>query len=190
MFLSRKSRSNCLSECYILEAMSYCNCVPWDYPIPDAISASNEITICDFYGNSCFNSYIQNGMAANCHNRCDTGCNEIKFYITTEKEPIKWQDICDYDPRDTDQELDLFERETFEFLFNTTYSGRSGVVRFQEALLKSEDTKSFAKMYCEKKLKSDIAMVEVVMDSPTFIKYIQTHKATTTDKLANFGEKK
>ena len=190
MFLSRKSRSNCLSECYILEAMSYCNCVPWDYPIPDAISASNEITICDFYGNSCFNSYIQNGMAANCHNRCDTGCNEIKFYITTEKEPIKWQDICDYDPRDTDQELDLFERETFEFLFNTTYSGRSGVVRFQEALLKSEDTKSFAKMYCEKKLKSDIAMVEVVMDSPTFIKYIQTHKATTTDKLANFGKEK
>ena len=33
----------------------------------------------------------------------------------------------------------------------------------------------------------DIAIVEVVMDSPTVIKYIQTYKASITDKLANFG---
>ena len=90
--------------------------------------------------------------------------------------------------KDESEKFQIFKKMTFiEFLFNTTYSGRSGVVRFQEALLNSDDTKSFAKTYCEKKLKNDIAMVEVVMDSPTFIKYIQTHKATTTDKLANFG---
>ena len=34
---------------------------------------------------------------------------------------------------------------------------------------------------------NDIAVVEVVMDSPTVIKYIQTYKASATDKMANFG---
>ena len=176
-----------MSECYITKAMDYCNCVPWDYPVPYETIVSNSKMICDFYGNSCFNSYIENGMAVDCQNECDPGCNEVKFSITTEKELIKWEDICTYDPKDTEQELDLFERATFEFLFNTTYSGRTGVVRFQQALLKSKDTNSFTQTYCEKKLKNDIAIVEVVMDSPTVIKYIQTYKATTTDKLANFG---
>ena len=31
---------------------------------------------------------IENGMAGNCTNKCDPGCNEIKYTISTEKEPI------------------------------------------------------------------------------------------------------
>ena len=184
-----KCRSNCLSECYIREAMKHCDCIPWDYPIPYELVYIQSINICDFYGNSCFNSYIENGLAVNCTYECDPGCNEVKFTMSTEKEAIKWNDICSYSSNDTEKELDLFGIETADYLKNTFHVGRSGIIRFQEALLNSENTTTFLQEYCETKLKNDIAIVEVVMDSPTVIKYIQRYKATETDKLANFGKK-
>ena len=182
-------RSNCISDCYIKEAMHNCSCIPWDYPIPrDTDNKSSKIGICDFYGSSCFNSYIENGMASWCQNECDPGCNEVKFTTVTEKEPIDWKAICSYDPNDTKNILNLFDIETFEYLFNTSYAGKDGITRFQEALTGPEDRKSFLYYYCKEKLINDIAMVEVVMESPTVIRYIQNYKASTTDKLANFGK--
>ena len=171
--------------------MNYCDCIPWDYPISYELTELRSFRICDFYGKSCFNSYIENGMAGNCTSKCDPGCNEIKYTISTEKEPIKWKDMCLYNSNDTENEneLDLFGIKTADYLMNTFHSGRSGIIKFQEALLNSDNTTTFLEDYCEKKLKNDIAIVEVVMDSPTVIKYIQRYKATSTDKLANFGMK-
>ena len=169
--------------------MLSCKCIPWDYPIPqDAMNKSSKIGICDFYGSACFNSFIENGMAPSCQKKCAPGCNENKFTTYTEKEKIDWKLVCSYDPKDTENILDLFQIQTFEYLFNTSYAGRDGIIRFQEALTEAEDRKSFLYYYCEQKLIYDIAMVEVVMDSPTVIKYIQNYKASTTDKMANFGK--
>ena len=168
--------------------MKTCQCIPWDYPIPqDALNTSISIGVCDYFGSSCFNSYIENGMAPWCQKRCDPGCNEIKFTTYTKEEKINWESICSYDPKDTKNILSQFDIQIFEHLFNTSYAGRDGIIRFQEALLDAEDTKSFKDYYCKQKLMHDIAVVEVVMDSPTVIKYIQTYKASVTDKLANFG---
>ena len=170
--------------------MHNCDCIPWDYPIPrDTNNESTRISICDFYGSSCFNSYIENGMAPWCQKNCDPGCNEVKFTTVTEKEKINWQSICSYDPDDTKNILNPFDIQTFEYLFNTTYPGKDGIIRLQEALTKSDDSKTFLYYYCKEKLIHDIAMVEVVMDSPTVIKYIQNYKASTTDKMANFGKR-
>ena len=170
--------------------MRHCDCIPWDYPMSYQ-EVLRSIRICDFYGNSCFNSYIENGMAVDCQNKCDPGCNEVKFTTSTEKEPIKWEDICTHNSDDTEneKELDLFGIETSDYLKKSFYSGRSGINRFQQAEMNFENNTIFLKDYCEKKLKNDIAIVEVVMDSPTVIKYIQRYKATETDKLANFGMK-
>ena len=168
--------------------MFNCSCIPWDYPIPqNANDNSSTISICDFFGSSCFNSYIENGMAPWCQRQCDPGCNEMKFTTVTEREKIDWEAICSYDPGDTENILNLFQIQTFEYLFNTTFEGRDGVIRFQEALVGAKSTKTFKYDYCKKKLMYDIAMVEVVMDSPTLIKYIQEYKASDTDKMANFG---
>lgn len=167
--------------------MNYCDCIPWDYPISYELEMLRSISLCDFYGNSCFNSYIENGLAVNCTYECDSGCNEVKYTTSTEKEAINWKDICSYSSNATEKELDLFGIETADYLKNTFHAGRSGIIRFQEALLKSKNTTTFLQEYCERKFKNDIAIVEVVMDSPTVIKYIQRYKATETDKLANFG---
>ena len=183
-------RANCISDCYIIEAMKNCSCIPWDYPIPDDTTAKqNKINICDFLGSSCFNSYIENGMASWCQKKCDPGCNEIKFTTVMEKDAINWKSLCSYDPKDTENVLDLFQIQAFQYLFNTTYSGRDGIIHFQTALQGAENQTSLMYSYCKEKMKQDIAIVEVVIDSPTAIKYIQTYKASLTDKLANFGMK-
>ena len=171
--------------------MNYCDCIPWDYPISHELTELRSIRICDFYGKSCFNSYIENGMASNCTIKCDSGCNEIKYTISTEKEPIKWKNICSHNSKNTEieNELDLFGIETADYLKDNFYSRRSSIIGVQEALLNSENTTMFLYNYCKTKLKNDIAIVEVVMDSPTVIKYTQRYKATQTDKLANFGMK-
>ena len=168
--------------------MIHCECIPWDYPIRYDDQTSNEMMICDFYGNSCFNSYIESGRAEGCKKDCVPGCNEIKYTLTTEREPIQWESICSYDPNDTEVQLDLFDIELSSYIRSSTYSARSEIIRFQEALIDSKDTNSFMFRYCKEKIMYDIAMVEVIMDSPTVIKYIQTYKATITDKLANFGK--
>ena len=168
--------------------MHYCRCIPWDYPFSDqALNKSKQIGICDYLGSSCFNSFLENGMASSCQEKCDPGCNEIKYTTTLREEQINWQSICAYDPEDTTNILDLFEIKTFEYLFNSTEAGKNGVFHFQKALVGANDTNSFMYEYCKEKLMNDIAIVEVVMESPTVMKYIQGYKASSTDKMANFG---
>ena len=127
-------------------------------------------------------------MPSWCQEKCDPGCNEIKYTTTTEQKPLDWKSICSYDPRNTGKVLDTFEIRIFQYLFNTTYAGKLEALHLQEALVGANDTKSFMLKYCKKKLLNDVAIVEVIMDSPTAIKYIQTYKASLTDKLANFGK--
>ena len=166
--------------------MGHCGCVPWDYPVPDQNQdEKHETPICDFYGSSCFNSYIENGLAEGCKKDCVAGCNEIKYSVSTREDRIDWEKLCSYDPADTETHLDLFEMELVKHIRNST---KTSIMTFQEALVNSNNTKAFLYRYCVEKLMYDIAIVEVVMDSPTVMKYIQDLKVTITDKLANFGE--
>ena len=69
--------------------MEDCSCVPWDYPMPKQKQAKADHPICDFYGSSCFNSYIENGLAENCKKECVPGCNEIKYTSYKEEQNIE-----------------------------------------------------------------------------------------------------
>ena len=157
-------RSNCISDCYIVSAMRHCDCIPWDYPALSESNFTKSARICDFYGNSCFNSYIENGLAEGCKQSCVPGCNEIKYTMTTERETIPSDNICTYDPNDYENELDLFEIETSTYVRNSS-DATDGIMRFKEALAEMKDSESFKLEHCAKRLMYDIAMVEVVMDS-------------------------
>ena len=54
------SKINCLLDCKMKIAESFCGCRPWDYPNPTDESKSTGPPICDYYGNSCFNSILAN----------------------------------------------------------------------------------------------------------------------------------
>lgn len=180
-------RSNCISDCYIETAMKHCSCIPWDYPTPTNSNISDTIMICDFYGNSCFNSYIENGFAEKCKEKCVRGCNEIIFSMTTEREPIKSENICKFDPDDYKNHLSVLEREASNYIRNSSYVKNKGIMRFLEALTGNAISESLIFEYCTKRMVYDIAMVDVVIESPTVIKYIQNYKASLTDKVGNFG---
>ena len=73
------------------EAEKLCGCRPWDYPTTVNQSKVRASRICDFYGNSCFNSVLENGLAQICQTMCVAGCNELKYTISMEKESIVGQ---------------------------------------------------------------------------------------------------
>lgn len=168
--------------------MRYCNCIPWDYPTPANINDTNDGMICDFYGKSCFNSYIENGFAENCTEKCLEGCNEVIFSLTTDREPIHPGDICNYDPNDDHNDLSAFEIKTASYIRNSSYSKNQGVIRFIQALAGKRNSTSFMLEYCTKRVRYDIAIVNVVMESPTVIKYRQVFAASYKDKIGIFGE--
>ena len=177
-------RPNCITECYLKHASEFCNCSPWDYPVPDDF----KWPICDFYGSSCFTSYIENGLAEQCRKECLPGCNEVKYTISAEKESIDWNKLCSYDPKARKNTLDLFDIEAVRLVKNPSSASSEAISQFQQVLLNVPDVHGFKMRYCKEKFMFDIAMVEVIMDSPTVIKYIQTLRVSITDKLANFGK--
>ena len=159
--------------------------MPWDYPVPDDL----KWPICDFYGSSCFTSYMENGLAEQCRKECLPGCNEIKYTIWEEKEPIDWENLCSYEHDAKKHTIDLFDIEASKLVKNPSFASSEAILQYQQVLLNITDTNSFKSRYCKEKFLFDIAMVEVIMDSPTVIKYIQHQRVTITDKLANFGKK-
>ena len=182
-------RTNCISECYISKAQHQCGCIPWDYPpINKNDSYGKSHRLCGFYGNSCFNSFLKNGLGNECKTQCNSSCNEVKYTMSVEKEPLDGEKICSYDDEYSDSELSIMELAARKHIRNGTYSAREAVIRFQEALTKSNGRTEFLYKYCQNKVKYDMALVDIIMDSPTVLKYVQNVKVTFTDKLANLGK--
>ena len=96
--------------------------------------------------------------------------------------------MCSYDPKARKNTLALFDIEAANFVRNPSSLSSEALSQFQLILLYVTDADSFNRRFCKEKFQFDIAMVEVIMDSPTVIKYIQTLRVSITDKLANFGK--
>ena len=119
-------RANCIAECYTEKALAYCGCVPWDYnPIEQQTQPGPRI--CDFYGHSCFNSFLEKGLASTCKKMCVTSCNEVKYTVLIEKEGLDSEGICS-----GKSDLDLFELRALDHVKeqrNTTHG--EAIAKFQ-----------------------------------------------------------
>ena len=119
---------------------------------------------------------------------CVGSCNEVKYTVSIENEALDWKKMCLYEHQPGNSEFELFEVKAIEHVRNTTYLQKAGIIKFQEALVKSNDTKEFLYKYCIDKFRYDIALVDVIMDSKTAVKYVQALKVHFSDKIANFGK--
>ena len=162
------------------EAEKICGCRPWDYP--------SAQTICDFYGSSCFNSVIENGLAQVCQKKCIPGCNEIKYTISMEKEILDENKICDRQPHLHKYDMSLFDVTLERYIMNDTRSRGDGIKRFQEAIMKAKNSSALDIEYWKQKMRYDIAIVNVVINTPTVVKFVQNKRVTIADQLANFGK--
>lgn len=104
------------------------------------------------------------------------------------EEPIDWDRLCSNDAKVQKNTQDLFDIEATKFIKSTDFTANKAIWHFQQVLLDSNDTAAFESRYCKEKFQFDVAIVDVIMDSPTAIKYIQNKRVTLTDKLANFGK--
>ena len=96
--------------------------------------------------------------------------------------------MCSYDSKARKNTLELFDIEAANLVRNPSSASSEAISQFQQVLLNVTDAHAFKMRYCKEKFLYDIAMVEVIMESPTVIKYIQTQRVSITDKLANFGK--
>ena len=114
-FAAKYLRTNCISECYIRKAKTYCGCIPWDYPtMLSNESVVENFLICDFFGKSCFNSYLESGLAKSCKQTCYANCNEVKYSIALQVEKIDRARICSFYDNAENTDLSPFEIEVLK----------------------------------------------------------------------------
>ena len=194
------STTNCLFECSMDAAEDICGCRPWDYPRP---KSSNENTsnkrICDFFGSSCFNKMMKTDkIEVKCRKECDSDCEEIKYSLSVDRSPIESQDYVCLHPRKRDKNEKNVQKSIWNHIFGEPLAG-NGLSWFQltnsdrilrivqDALMNPNKTTDLEE-FCTKKVTADIAVVEVIINSPTVLRLIQSVKVSFVEKLANFGK--
>ena len=113
---------------------------------------------------------------------CYPNCNEVKYSVAFQQEAVEWEKICSFEHNISNSALTPFEAEVLKHIQN---SANEAIAKYQDALMPSQDRNYH---YCRDKLKYDIAIVDIVMDSPTALKYVQDVKVHFTDIVANFGK--
>ena len=82
------SHSGCLFECLWGQAKDSCGCIPWKYP-----QLEDETQICDFVGNLCFKTILEEGARILSCN-CLADCHKISYEFYIVKEPLKPELEC------------------------------------------------------------------------------------------------
>ena len=201
------SKVNCEFECKLDEAEKLCTCRPWDYPRPQKLPSNDtERPICDFFSSSCFHSAMKYEYVEKlCFDKCPSNCNEVKYTISSERVPLNPnQEIC-VDPRERDKSSSskTIHASIWDHIFGLPHYTHSTtsinkhrwykdtpaqrlVKTFQDVMLNQTQTKA---NYCTGKVMNDLAIVNVIVNSPTVLKLVQDVRVTFTDKLANIGKK-
>ena len=209
--IDRYSKINCLFDCTMEFAEKRCGCRPWDYPTSNEKSkqntSKNQLRICDFFGSSCYNNVLQGTSTSECQGKCISDCNEIKYSMSINFLPLDSDNgICGLiDNSNTNWELNIKSHLTSLFSDKKVHDSDASNLdgppeRWTMKLIKDalqtnvssneayyiDETRAFQKD-CKAKLQSDIAVVHVIIGSPTFTRMVKSVKVSTSEKVAIFG---
>ena len=198
---SNYSRINCLFECSMEWAETVCGCRPWDFPRKkDRIPSKNDIPICDYFGSSCFHTRIQTDQGQKeCVDKCTSDCNEIKYTISIEQNPLDPSKVCLESFGVTKKKFEI-ENTIWNHIFGLEQQGSDilwkkktaidGLIRIvQDAFLNPNKSLSDIE-YCKEKVAMDIGVVHIVVNSPTVLRLVQSIRVNSSDKLAIIGNTK
>ena len=196
--LSNYSNTNCLFECSMNFAETICGCRPWDYPRLRPLN-SKPSRICDFFGSSCFNKMMKiDTTEEDCRISCDSDCEEVKYSLSVDRSPLESDDYICLNPKTRDKTEKNVQKSIWNSIFGETIDGNpiswfhlTNADRFvkivQDALINPNKTTDQID-YCKEKVSSDIAVVEIIINSPTVLRLVQSVKVSFVEKLANFGK--
>ena len=206
------SKINCFVDCKMDIGEKVCGCRPWDYPRKgqhNTIQTTDPVRICDFFGSSCFNKILSRNMEEKCKRRCSPECDKIGYKMVITKESLNLNNrICGFENQpytNLEQNLKMYMLSQFWedniIRFSNVDSGyalASGppekrILNLMRDVLSSQnvsyysDQKKAFERDCKEKLNSDIAVVIVSIDSPTFDKTTKRVQVTMIDKLGVLG---
>ena len=195
------SKVNCLLDCSMNFAEAICGCRPWDYPtVPKVSKVGRTSNMCEFYGSSCFNSILNKNITEECKEKCVSSCDEVKYSISIDKEPIDEDgEIC-LSQADPDDALRREIKKYIKMLFPDNSTSDIDIPRkramtnlIKDMLLQKDDSyylneKLPFEKSCKAKLKYDIAGVIVKISSPSFMRLEQDIRVSMTDKLGSLGK--
>ena len=185
------------------EAEKLCGCRPWDYPAPASgkINGTNggNARLCDFFGSSCFHSVIANDITGQvCRNSCVAGCSEVKYTISVERVILDETKICLQNIA-TNHKFSRLDHDLKMYIMNNTNFPLAGMgkyhfLRYLNKIKQTGDPwkvrEKFYIEYCKRRIRDDMAIVDVVITTPTVTRYVQTKRVSTSDQLAIFGKLK
>ena len=188
------TQTGCQFECMLRKARDFCSCTMWNMPFPDDVNGNVNETICDTYGNTCFDHVLTKPHIDNdC--QCPIDCNIIKFGIQSKETPIGIVEQCTVSARDVSTFLmPVKDKLVASDLLNGYYKfpeyiGMSGAdrnVSYQDYENLPESQRGLER--CTKILKEDIAIVSVNFAANTYVRTIMDRKLSFADKLSSFGK--
>ena len=207
--LKTYTKVHCLFDCKMKLAEEICGCRPWDYPDSNRETAPHHGTkgrICDLFGNSCFDQILRHYSSTACDEKCVPSCSKVSYSIDISKDALDPENkICrihlssltNMESIIRDYIFTLLQRND-DFLMGKHFEASPDAMMLNKLKFiltrdnttndEIKDTNMDLEMDCRRKLKNDIAIVVVSIDSPTFSRTTKGQKATTLDKLAYIGK--
>ena len=138
-------------------------------------TVQNDLPLCTFYGNECFNAKFHNQTYKSQHCQCLPACNEVryKYYIDRQRK-FTSEEIHEYCQLQKPHNMYIWHYEKINF----------DVARLKNLTASEHEHMSAV---CEKYLSKQFARVHVRPTGMTHLRRIQSLKYSSTDKFAIIG---
>ena len=172
------SQSACEFEYLLKKASEACRCTPWFIPHP----SKKKHTICDVYGNYCFES-IWNKNQFDVKD-CLPGCHQLKFTSSEIRERLDAEYICT--KGDLHSRMRSLAREVSKLngyqLFNKIHSMKD------RGNLNNTFNETQAEIdICQELVENEFAEVSVMFERPEFIRTKTSQRMAFADNLGVIG---
>ena len=177
------SKPACEFEFRLKKAKDFCQCVPWYIPSQSKL----RYTICDFYGNYCFNQ-IMNGYQKSI-NECLPSCHQIKFTSSEIREKIDSATVCSkssFEGAERNLAKKIYDNNGYDLFFKIEKL-REWIEKGNK-LNESMDSEQMEKEFCKELMENDIAEVKVMFERKEYIRTHTSKRVTFPDKLGAFGK--
>ena len=202
--MKKYTKTHCLLDCKMKFAEKACGCRPWDYPDVQSQNDTQfgmDSKLCDFFGSSCFDNILRQDFASGCERNCVPECNKVSYSIDISERPLDPEDrICGAHTAAYTHMESIIKDYVFSRLQRNAGSNSENTYRtspelflmnkLKDILINDNSTTSGnipLTLDCRRKLKNDIGVVVINIDSPTFSRTTKSQKATTLDKFAYLG---
>ena len=194
-FFAQYSQSGCTFECMAMHSKDICQCVPWDMI---RNNDSNNLPICNGMGSHCFYENMNDNAFKDesCH--CLPECKSTQYATVKVVEPLT-ENYCKARIQDEDSHIysrlpivSLLYDQFYEYIKNTkpedwNHEYLHNTPRRNTIQRLTRSAAWFDDKMCKDWVINDMAVVEIHIKSPAYLKMTQSARVTFSDKISAIG---